>query len=264
LTLEEERDFCLRSLRDLDAERDAGDLDADDYVALRHSYVARAAVALRGLEAETVREADRTGPAVESGTVDREERLEPPGDSAGRRRVWRPRRRAVLAALGVAVVAGVASWSVVASSGTRLPGQEITGQALGTEAEAGTLQQAQQATDRGDSVAAMKDYEKVLKADPAQPQALTGAGWLLAQTGQPALLQQGLTMFASAERANAGYAPAHVYRGIALLSEDDYSDAIPELQWYLAHNPDPQLTGRVRQLLQQAQAKAAAAAKAGG
>ncbi len=59
--LEEERDFCLRSLRDLDAERDAGDIDAADYVTLRSAYVARAAAALRALDA-----ADATG-VVEPG-----------------------------------------------------------------------------------------------------------------------------------------------------------------------------------------------------
>jgi hypothetical protein len=40
------------------------------------------------------------------------------------------------------------------------------------------------------------------------------------------------------------------------LSEGDYAGAVPELQWYLDHNPDPQLAPRVRQALQEAQAKA--------
>jgi thioredoxin-like negative regulator of GroEL len=164
----------------------------------------------------------------------------------------------------VAIVAGLASWSVVRTSTTRLPGQEITGQSLGAESVARSLQQAEQAIGHGDDVTAMKDYHKVLQADPTQPEALTGAGWLLAQTQQPALVREGLTMLASAEQADATYAPAHLYRGVTLLSEDDYTGAIPELQWYLGHNPDPQLAPRVRQALQQAQAKAAAAARAGG
>ena len=65
-------------------------------------------------------------------------------------------------------------------------------------------------------------------------------------------------MLQQAEQADPTYAPAHVYRGIGLLSEDDYADAIPELKWYLAHNPDPQLAPRVRAALQQAEAQAAA------
>jgi tetratricopeptide (TPR) repeat protein len=159
----------------------------------------------------------------------------------------------------VVVAAAGAAWAVAASSGTRLPGQEITGQAVGSQAEVQYLQQAQQASDRGDGVSALKDYQKVLNSDPNQPEALTGEGWLLAQTQQPTLVQQGLTMLAAAEQAAPTYAPAHLYRGITLLSEGDYTGAIPELQWYLAHNPDPQLAPRVRTALQQAQAKAASA-----
>ena len=49
--------------------------------------------------------------------------------------------------------------------------------------------------------------------------------------------------------------------GSRLLSEDDYSDAIVELKWYLAHSPDPQLAPQVRAALQQAQAAAAGAKK---
>lgn len=289
LLLEEERDFCLRSLRDLDAERDAGDIDAADYLTLRSAYVARAAAAVRALDTASAAGIEdgplldaRTGDGAGAGgsgqpvaerdaQADGRAAADPgavsapgtgqqrSGGAAGRRR---GRRRVMLAGLGVVAVAGVASWSVVASSATRLPGQEITGQSLGSETVAQSLQDAQQATEKGDAVTAMKDYTRVLKADPTQVEALTGAGWLLAQTQQPSLLRQGLTMLATAEHADTGYAPAHLYRSLALLSEDDYTDAIPELRWYLAHNPDPQLAGRVRQALQQAEANAAAA-KAG-
>src|SRR4051794_18690615 len=41
--LEEQRDFLLGSLRDLDAEHDAGDVDEADYLALKDDYTARAA-----------------------------------------------------------------------------------------------------------------------------------------------------------------------------------------------------------------------------
>jgi lipopolysaccharide biosynthesis regulator YciM len=160
----------------------------------------------------------------------------------------------------VVAAAGALAWAVVASSATRLPGQEITGAGLAPQALAQSLQQAQQAADRGDDLTAVKDYQKILDRDPNQTEALTGEGWLLAQTQQPSLLQRGLTMLQHAEQADPTYAPAHVYRGISLLSEDNYTDAISELQWYLAHSPDPQLAPQVRAALQQAQAAAAAAA----
>ena len=41
--LEEEREFLLRSLRDLEREREAGDIDDDDYRTLHDDYTARAA-----------------------------------------------------------------------------------------------------------------------------------------------------------------------------------------------------------------------------
>jgi hypothetical protein len=268
-------------LRDLEAEHSAGDLDDADYRTLRDSYVARAAVALRRLDPDGT--SDDSGPAGrgETGQVELVDGLS--GDlrvgspatliardgsgpiatdaasvSGAARRSWRTR---LLVGAGVLAATAGAAWVVVASSATRLPGEEITGQAVGSVAIAQSLQAAQQATARGDALTAVKDYQKVLKSDPGQPQALTGEGWILAQTQQPALLQQGLTMLAGAEQSDPTYPPAHLYRGIALLSEDDYSGAIPELQWYLGHDPDPQLAPRVRTALQQAQTQAAAAKK---
>ena len=139
-----------------------------------------------------------------------------PGDQPGpaRRRPARPRRRTLLIAGSVVAAAGALAWAVVASSATRLPGQEITGAGLEPQALAQSLQQAQQAVDRGDDLTAVKDYQKILDRDPNQTEALTGEGWLLAQTQQPGLLQQGLTMLQHAEQADPTYAPAHVYRGI--------------------------------------------------
>jgi hypothetical protein len=306
VALQEERDFCLRSLLDLEAELAAGDLDRADYDALRESYVARAATALRrldggdteggmapafagevgadspgqevstspgGLAAGGDSGADTTSAAALAEPAARDAVADPAASAAADAPValeandgvpttamtpprWRKR---LLIGVGVVVAAGGAAWAVAASSGTRLPGQEITGQAVGSQAEVQYLQQAQQAADRGDGVTAVQDYQKVLKSDPTQPEALTGEGWLLAQTQQPTLLQQGLTMLASAEQAAPTYAPAHLYRGISLLSQGDYVGAISELQWYLAHNPDPQLAPRVRTALQQAQTRVSSA-----
>ena len=167
------------------------------------------------------------------------------------------RRRTVALGAGAAVVAAGISYAVVASAGTRLPGQAITGQALGSEQITADLQAALDAESRNDLVTALKDYQKILDAQPDQVQALTGKGWVLAQTGEPALLQQGITLLTSAETANSGYAPAHLYRGLALLGEGNYGDSIPELKWYLAHNPDPQLKPEVEKALAKAQQSAA-------
>ena len=257
--LENERDFCLRSLRDLDAEYAAGDIDEHDYRALRDSYTVRAAAVLKALAATTGSSngsAAEPTPAAPTANGSTPHTTSPgiPGGRAAARTGWR--RRAGVA-VGVVVITAGACWTVIESSATRLPGQEITGQALGSEQVASQLLAAQKAISKGDDVSALKDYQKILSSQPGQPEALTGEGWLLAQTQQPSLLNQGLGMLARAEQAAPDYAPAHLYRGIALLSEDDYQGAIAELQWYLAHSPDPQLAPKVRQALQAAQAKAA-------
>lgn len=266
-SIEEERDFCLRSLKDLDAELAAGDIDEDDYRTLRDSYTVRAANALKALAPAPINGNGTTGTGAaangsrapdavfvngsghHNGSVDASARTGVVG------RDWR--RRAGVA-IGVVVIAAGACWMVVESSATRLPGEEITGKTLGSEQVASQLLAAQNAITKGDDVSALKDYQEILSAQPEQPEALTGEGWLLAQTGQPSLLKQGLDMLAKAETAAPDYAPAHLYRGIALLSEDDYSGAVPELQWYLGHSPDPQLAPKVRDALQQAEAKAKA------
>lgn len=164
--------------------------------------------------------------------------------------------------VGVALIAGGGSWALVSAVSARQPGQTITGQDVDPNTVLTDLQQAQQEAASGQDLDAIKEYQKVLVADPAQPNALVGEGWLLAETQQPSLVQQGVAMLTEAEHADPTYAPAHVYRGIALLSEDDYAASIPELRWYMAHDPDPQLAPRVRQALAEAQADLASSASA--
>jgi cytochrome c-type biogenesis protein CcmH len=174
-----------------------------------------------------------------------------PAHPSRRRQQW---LRGLVIGVGVCLIAGGAGWAVAESSKTRLPGQTITGQALGSEAIAQDMQTAQGDAAKGNAVAAIKEYQKILQTDPNQVDALTGEGWLLVQTAQPGLLQQGIQLLAAAEKADPSYAPAHLYRGLAFLGEADYSDAVPEFQWYLGHQPDPSITAEVRQDLQQAQA----------
>lgn len=193
------------------------------------------------------------GPPALDAAVGLDEKAGPPP----RRQQW---LRGIVIGLGVCLIAAGAGWAVAATSSTRLPGQTITGQALGSEAIAQDMQTAQADAAKGNGVAAIKEYQKILQADPNQVDALTGEGWLLVQTAQPSLLQQGIQLLASAERSDPSYAPAHLYRGVAFLSEADYSDAIPEFQWYLSHQPDPTVAGPVRQELQEAEAGAKAGA----
>ncbi len=181
-----------------------------------------------------------------------------PGGEGSDRPARRRRTSWLVGGVGAALVAAGVSWAAVAAFHNRLPGQSVSGQALPAEKLTADLQAATDDAAKNDVVNAVKEYEKVLKVEPDQVQALTGLGWVLAQTGQPSLLQEGLTQLASAERIDPTYGPAHLYRGLALLAEANYSQSVPELQWYLDHNPDPQVTAQVKKALQQAQAGQAA------
>ena len=69
--LEEQRDFLLRSLDDLEREHDAGDVDEADYQALKDDYTARAAAVLRSLEdGQAAPAAGRATPDRASGRSD--------------------------------------------------------------------------------------------------------------------------------------------------------------------------------------------------
>lgn len=149
--LEEQREFLLRSLRDLEAEHDAGDVDDDDYAELTDDYTARAAAVIRAIQTHHVRAAARSAKP-----------------SWGRRLVW-------VAVVGVVAV-GLGLF-VAHSAGTRNAGDTITG---GTpQGVANQLLTARQQFGSGDLVAAIKTYDKVLQDDPTNTEALAYRGWML-------------------------------------------------------------------------------------
>lgn len=192
--------------------------------------------------------------------------LSPPPGSSGRGPLAGPshhRRWLLVGAVGLALVAGGTGWAVASAVSPRAPGQTITGLAFGPGVEASYLKTAQADQAKGDDVDALKAYQQVLASDPNQVQALTGEGWLLAETQQPTLLAQGISLLTRAEQVDPSYGPAHIYRGIAYLSEGDYQASIPELKWYLAHDPDPTLVAKVKAALSQAEAAVAAARATG-
>jgi hypothetical protein len=238
--LEEERDFLLASLRDLEAELEAGDISEHDYQSLRDDYTIRTAVALRALDAKQAR--PRPGGTRGSG-----DDAGPPSGAvaAGRgRRRWR--RAAVMAA--VVVVAGLAAWAVTASSGSRLANQPITGTFAGKNSPGGTtpttspddsrLVQAQQLVVKGKFTDALKLYDQVLQDQPGNPEALANEGWLIAQAGVASkrndLVQQGLTKIEAAEKSDASFPDAHFFRGALLYQTlGDPAGAVTEFREYL-------------------------------
>jgi cytochrome c-type biogenesis protein CcmH len=168
----------------------------------------------------------------------------------------RRRARTALLVSGVLLIAGGAGWAVAGSTGQRLPGQPITGAALGPQEIEDHLNQAasDELKNPPDVAGAVKEYQAVLDAQPNQIDALTGEGWLLAETGQPSFFQQGLSLLSKAELVDPSYPPAHLYRGLALLGEDNFSASIAEFQWYLDHSPDPTVAPAVKKALAEAEA----------
>jgi len=216
--LEQERDFLLRSLDDLDRERSAGDLGEADHAELRERYTVRAAEVLRAIEEER---------PVRS-------------PAARRARSW------VVIAAAVTALALAAGLAVAAASGSRLPGQTVTGDAGGSGAS--RLAQAA-AVAEDDPQRALELYDEILADDPDDVGALSERGLLLAtlgaSLGRPPLLVEGRR---SVERAVelAPEDPRVLFsRGLTLRLDGDDRAAEEAFAEALTHDPAPGLRQQI-------------------
>ncbi|MGH9154474.1 MAG: tetratricopeptide repeat protein [Acidimicrobiales bacterium] len=220
--LEQERDFLLRSLTDLEAEREAGDLSEDDFVALRDGYTARAAAALRKLE-----------PAPETGVPPAAPAPPPPTR----------RRRAGLVTAAVVLTVAVGAGAMVALvAGQRLPGDPTTGSIEATGPSA-ALAQARALYSEGATLEAIKVYDQVLETTPDQPEALTYRGWFVLLAGRDAetpelvteLTARGLASIERAIAVDPAYPDAHYFRGLVMFVDRlDPAAAVIEMRAFLA------------------------------
>ncbi len=220
--LEEEREFLLSSLRDLERERAAGDVDDHDYAELKSSYTARAAEIIRTLE----------------GNVEPENE-----NDAGRPGGWR--RRIVGAALMLVIAVGLGVF-VARQSGQRLPGQTASGG--GADSTAKKLAQARQ-MNFNDPITAINLYSDVLKVDPDNVEALTYRSWLLALTARDAeqsvrdaAVQTAILGLGRATVIDDTYPDAHCFLGIVSFRfANDKATAKEELAKCQAANPPAQV-----------------------
>ena len=156
LVLEEEREFLLRSLDDLEREHDAGDIDEADYHTLKDDYTRRAVTVLRAIEA------GRASFAPQSATA---------GAHCDRRS--RPSRSSPCSA--------VSSW----------PGPQVfacpVNRPRATSARTATTCWSRRAgcSPPARRVDAIKLYDQVLQLQPDNPEALAYRGWLLVPDGRP-------------------------------------------------------------------------------
>jgi tetratricopeptide (TPR) repeat protein len=189
-TRRDERDFLLRSLDDLDAEFEAGDIDETDYHTLHSDYTIRAANAIRALE--------RATPL-------------PPAP----RRSW---KRITLWTLLIVVVSGLAGVWVAEFSGSR---------GMGTITGSVRLSVRQQLFDASqllgtEPAQALEMYDAVLAEEPSNVEALAYRGWLTNLEGDPATARGYLE---DAVLADPTYPDARVFAAVVALNSGDVDAA---------------------------------------
>jgi tetratricopeptide (TPR) repeat protein len=204
--LEEQRTFLRRSLEDLEREREAGDLDAEDYRTLKHDYAARL---------------DSVDRAVTEGEA----------EFAATRAPSRP-GRTVLITVGVLLFALICGVVVANQAGRRDTGATITG-ALAQTARERNAECLNLARDK--PVDAVKCYSAVLKDAPDNVEALTYRGWIQVISGN----NQGLTDLRQAVMADSTYPDVHAFLAIVLYNAGCPADAANELKRLDALNPSP-------------------------
>ncbi len=154
--LEEERAFLLRSLTDLEREHEAGDVDDQDYAALKDDYTARAAGVLRAIDA---------------------------GRSALPARRPTDWRRILLGACLAVLAVALIGWALTRGTTDRGAGDTITGGVSGSDVSGSDvnslLVQARQ-LQTSDPLTSIMLYEQVLAQEPENVEALTYRGWTAA------------------------------------------------------------------------------------
>jgi tetratricopeptide (TPR) repeat protein len=216
--LEEQRSFLVRSLDDLERELAAGDLDDLDASTLRDDYTRRLADVQR---------------AIESGHVAIAENAPP-------RRLG----RRLVGGLLVVALAGGSGLFVANVAGSRKPGEAITGNITERNFD-GLLTQAAQDAQDGKFADALANYDTVLDQDPANVEALSEKGLLLASLAlpskRPTLLDEGEKLVRKAIAAEPDLARPRFYLGLVLQLRDDTDGALAAFDAALARDPSDAL-----------------------
>jgi uncharacterized protein (TIGR02996 family) len=261
-SLESERDFLLRSIADLETEREVGNLDDERYRELKDDYTARAAAVLRSIE-----EGREVAPPPLSG------------------------KRKLLSGGAIVAFIVVAGLLMLKMTNQRHDGQTMTGNAQSKtpsssapqadparraalerqinehpDDPAGHLVFARYLLETGEMTAAVKEYVATVKLDPGNAEANAYAGWVtfLAAQSENAdpktaaeLTDRALLRLDAAVAAADDYPDAHFFRAmVQFRGKNNPKAAIPDLERYLVLVPDGQLNAQVKQLLDQARQQA--------
>jgi tetratricopeptide (TPR) repeat protein len=260
--LEDQRDFLMKSLDDLELEHESGGIDDESYAELHDDYTARAAAVIRTLRDGV----DVTPPA-------------PPRSSR------RARQRVVLVVL-VLVFAIAAGTSLAYALGARLPGQTSSGNSASapstTNAAQGALLQkiddlqakvnaspddydlrldlARAYEENGDLQNALKQSDASITIDANRPEGHANAARLLylaseaapAQEAKNTLISQALAGLNQAITVGPDYADSYYFRAVLMSqSLQNYRSAQSDLQQYLVKAPDGTWADMARTLLAQ-------------
>jgi hypothetical protein len=219
--MEEQRAFLRQSLRDLDREHEAGDLDAADYETLKHDYEARL---------QSVERAVAEGKAEYAAT-----------------RVERSRGRRWATIAGVGVFAVLCGFGIARSAGRRDASSTITGEITKTARER-NIECLNLAPE--DPQKSIDCYTKVLTDAPNNVESLTYRGWVKFLNGDVS----GVGDLRSAVMIDGKYPDVHAFLAIVLFQAGCASDAQAELTRLDALDPSPLVISQVEQLRTQVQA----------
>ncbi len=229
--LEEERRYLLASLRDLERERAAGDVDDADYEALKDGYTVRAASVLRQID-------------------DGKRALAP--------KKQRNPKRTIAIWVAAAVFAFAIGVALAQAFGERGVNDEITGRALGDDLRT-TLAEARAALNRGDFPRANQlyvraDAEEIDRGTP-NAEARTYSGWTLALLARQAadseelsadLLDGARVALDQAIEIDPTYADPHCFAAIIEFNFLDAADAaLPYVERCEELNPPADITALV-------------------
>jgi tetratricopeptide (TPR) repeat protein len=212
--LEDERDHLLRSLDDLDAEHDAGDLTDEEYEGLRDEYTNRAAEVLKAIEGQR--------------------------DAMVAARPPRSTTRIALSVFTVVAVAAVAGVLLARSLGARGNGTEITGSGSTMRDRLAECQRL-----FGTPSKAVGCYDKILTDDPKNLEAMTYRGWALVQGGRSA--DAGAT-FDKVVALDPTYPDVYVFRAVLKKNAGDFAGAQHELDTLYSLNPPASLVDTMQSM----------------
>jgi tetratricopeptide (TPR) repeat protein len=219
--LEDERDFLLRSLDDLEREHAAGDVDEHDYATLKDDYTARAARAIRAIESHQARVASARPP--------------------------RSRRRLAATVVGVAAFAVLAGVLMAQASGRRGAGDTLSGDIR--ESTRTRLSEAVQLASEQRYDEAIEIYDEVLAEQPDNAEALAYKGWFQFQSGDAEAVD---TLMAASD-ADPEYPDTYAFLAVILTRAGRPDLALPALDQFEALDPPAsalQLTAGLREQIE--------------